>query len=369
MSAGDGVLDGVRVLDLTDETAVFGPKLLADLGADVLRIEPPDGDPIRRLGPFAGHIVDPERSLPHWWFNSSKRSAVLDLRSAAGRQRLAELAGGADVLIETGDIGLDLPGLREANPLLTIVSVSGFGRTGPRRDRLAPDLVSWALSGAMACVEQAGHPPLRPAWGLADQIAGIYAAIGALAGLHHCRLAGHGLHFDLARLEAVASVVAAPVATYRPDLPWRDPRLGLEVASITPWGAFPTRDGQIVFMAVTQGQWSALLGWMDETSAVEDWARDEALLTLAGRVPHRARINEWLARWTHRFTTAEVLSEAIRRDLPCTPINAPIDVLADEQLRARHFFVPIEQPTLGGQVEYPGLPYRLAGRTTLRAAP
>ena len=280
-----GPLVGVRVLDLADETAVLGTKLLADLGADVLRIEPPDGDPIRRLGPFAEGIVDPERSLSHWWFNSGKRSAVLDL--ATGREKLAELAGRADIVIETGGHGLDLAAIRAAHPALTIVSVSAFGRSGPRRDWLAPDLVTWAVSGAMYTTGLPDRPPLHANWALAHQVAGAYAAIGGLAGLYHRRATGQGIHFDFSRQEGLTALLLTHISVYLFENGRLERRVGLENPLFIPYRTFETCDGRVTFVAITQGQWTSLIEWMTETGDVEPWLRDPALVPLAARAGER----------------------------------------------------------------------------------
>ena len=265
-----GALTGVRVLDLAGEGAVLGTKLLADLGADVLRIEPPEGDSIRGLGPFADDLADAERSLSHWWYNAGKRSAILDCRTITGQQQLADLAGQADIVVESGDSGLDFPAILAAHPEVTVVSVSGFGRTGPRRDWLTSDLISWALGGAMSSTGLPDRAPLRANWALADHIAGLYAAIGGLAGLSHRWTAGRGLHFDLSRQEAVASLLISHVQLwlYAQQV---QPRVGLGNPLTTIYGDFATSDGRVMLVAITQGQWTTLVDWAVEVGDCEEW--------------------------------------------------------------------------------------------------
>lgn len=363
-----GPLAGLRILDLANETAAFGGKLLAELGADVLRIEPPEGDPIRRLGPFAGDIVDPERSLSHWWFNSGKRSAVLDWRTPAGRGRIAGLAEQADAIVETGETGIDFAAWQAAHPATTVISVSPCGRSGPRRDWQAPDLVAWALGGGLSTTGLPDRPPLHGNWLLTYHTTGIYAAIGVLAGLAHRRRFGSGHFFDLSVVEATASWVENLIVLHE-YTGGIQVRMGVEHPSAVPWGSFPTKDGQVIFLPLTQGQWLALLEWMKETGEVESWALDEALVPMAARTPRRAQIHEWLGRWTAQFESAEFVAEANRRRLPGARINTALDVLADEQLQARGYFVPVEQPSIGRAVPVPGLPYQFRDGATLRAAP
>ncbi|HEX2174127.1 MAG TPA: CoA transferase [Dehalococcoidia bacterium] len=359
-----GPLAGVRVLDLADESGVLAAKLLADLGADALRIEPPDGDPIRRLGPFVS-----SESLSHWWFNAGKRLAVLDLATIAGRERVAALAEGADIVIETGHHGLDFAAIRAAQPSLTVVSVTPFGRSGPRRDWLSSDLIAWATGGAMYSTGWPDRQPLRTNWALATQIAGLFAAIGGLAGLCQARATGRGAHFDLSRQEAVAALLAAHVPVYVCDGGRIESRVGLGNPMIAPFRDFATRDGVVMFLAVTQGQWNTLVEWVIETEDdVEPWIVDPDLAPLVARRPHRDRIHAFLTRWIARFTTDEFVREANRRRIPCGPINRPRDVLRDEQLRARGFFVEVDQPILGRRIEYPGLPYPIEG-AAIRPAP
>lgn len=367
--AANGILRGVRVLDLADESAVFGTKLLSDLGAEVLRVEPPDGDSLRRLAPFAGDTGHPEDSLSHWWFNSGKRSAVLDLATNEGRRRLAELAGTADVVIETAGSGLDVTALHAVHPALTIVSVSGMGRSGPRRDWQASDLIAWALGGAMFVTGLPDRPPLYANWLLASQITGLYAAAGALAGLYLQRATGRGALFDLSSVESVASVHETLFGYYVYLNGRLQDRQGLGSLSSAPYGDFPTRDGQVVMAVLTQAQWRTLLDWMDESGSVEPWARDEALLTVNARAQQRPRVHEFVGKWSRRFLRADLVREANRRRIPCAPINTPAEVLEDEQLLARGFFHRVEQPRLGRAATVPGCPYRFAGQAPIRPAP
>ena len=365
---GPGALTGVRVLDLADEGAILGTKLLADLGADVLRIEPPAGDPIRRLGPFADDRVDLEWSLSHWWYNAGKRSAVLDTGTADGRARLAELAGEADIVIESAGSGLDVPTLRAAHPAVTVVSVSGFGLTGPRCDWLSSDLISWAIGGAMSTTGLPDRPPLRANWALASHITGLYAAIGGLAGLAHRGATGRGLHFDLSGQEAVASLLISHLQLwiYAQQI---QPRVGLGNPLTTIYGDFATSDGWVMLVAITQGQWTTLVDWACEVGGGEEWLRDPALVPSATRNAHRDKINAWITEWVRRWRTADLVREANRRRIPCAAMNTPRDVLDDEQMRARGFFVTMDHPLLGRKVTYAGLPYQIPGATPARPAP
>jgi crotonobetainyl-CoA:carnitine CoA-transferase CaiB-like acyl-CoA transferase len=170
---GDGALHGVRVLDLTDETAGLGTKLLADLGADVIKVEPPAGDPARRLGPFYQRDEDPEKSLFFWHYNTNKRSIALDLDRPAERETFRRLVQRTDILVDSlpvgrlATLGLDREGLRTLNPGLIHASVTPYGQTGPRAGWKGNDLTAWAMGGLMTLCGEPDREPLRGVLGQA----------------------------------------------------------------------------------------------------------------------------------------------------------------------------------------------------------
>src|SRR5919199_3990924 len=193
-----GPLADVRVLDLADEKGAYCTKLLADLGADVIKVEPPGGDPTRSFQPFFQDRPDPNSSLFFWYHNTNKRSVVLDLESAGDRAALLDLAAEADILVESFPVGylaqrgLDYPTLRARNPHLIQTSITPFGQTGPHAGWVGNDLTAWAMSGIMANCGDAGRPPLRGPGGQSNILASGYATVATLAALRHQRRTGEG---------------------------------------------------------------------------------------------------------------------------------------------------------------------------------
>ena len=188
-----GALSKVRIIDLTDERAIYGAKLLADLGADVVRPEPPEGDPLRRRGPFCND--DPgQHSLWHAFFASNRRFISLDLETQTGLDQLTGLIANAEiVLVSEGAFGtsdLDLDVAMRANPALVWVECSSFGSEGPWKDYLAPDLVAGALGGSVSTTGDVDTPPLKAFGDLNFVVSGCYAAIAALSALYHAKETG-----------------------------------------------------------------------------------------------------------------------------------------------------------------------------------
>src|SRR5262245_45526406 len=193
-----GVLAPYRVLDLTDETGFSCGKILADLGADVIKIEPPGGDAARMIGPFPGDHPDPNNSLYFLSYNTGKRGITLNLESSRGCDLLHRLTSRADFLIETFPPGtLDIQTIRERNPRLIVVSITPFGQTGPYRDSRGSDLITTARSRLMSLIGEPGRPPLRVTLPQSPMWAGMYAAAGALTAHYHREATNKGQHVDV----------------------------------------------------------------------------------------------------------------------------------------------------------------------------
>ncbi len=217
-----GLLDGIRVLDLgTEVSGPFCAKLLADYGADVIKVELPGvGDPARRMGPFADDDPHPEKSIPFLYINTNKRGVTLDTRNPTGRGLLEALLQTADVLVENvppahaEDLGLDYAGLTRNNPGLVVTSITAFGQSGPYRDYSATDLVNCAFSGLMYHTGDSDREPLRNSLNQSLYVAGINAAVATSAALLHRMATGRGQHVDVSAVECLAAHLVQPVPYY-----------------------------------------------------------------------------------------------------------------------------------------------------------
>ena len=356
-----GALRAVRVLDLTDERAIYGAKLLADLGADVVRPEPPGGDPLRQRGPFFDGRGE---SLWHAFFASSRRSVELDMATPTGKERLAALLAEADVvMLCAGAFAADaaqLADARRARPDLAVIDVSSFGPDGPWRDHLAPDLVAGALGGAAATTGDADTPPLKAFGELNFVLSGAYAAIAALASLHRLRSTGLGDHGTISVHECIASCLehvlmwvwyqshlpnaAGPVLERRGSLHWSNAYV-----------VTPARRGSI--MVTPTPNFDNQLVWLVEQQAEQDLF-DPKYQKPANRGLYIRRVMDVLRRWVATRDVEELFFEAQERHSPYGWV-LPLDKVAENpQLEARDWWQPYR---LGGSVTRgPGAPYRFS---------
>jgi len=315
-----GPLHGIRVVDLTQMMA--GPlcsMLLADLGADVVKVEPPEGDQIRRMGDtFIGGETEYFLSL-----NRNKRSIVVDLKTAGGREIVQRLAARADVVLENFRPGtaerlrVDYASLRDLNPGLVYCSVSGFGRGGPQSGRPALDPVIQAMSGLMQLTGTPESGPLRTGFPHADFATPLLATIGILAALHARRETGHGQRVDLSMLEAsIFSMI--PREGYYFATGHTPARLGNEHYQVVPLNVYGTGDGRhLMVIAHSEKFWLALVAGL----GAPELAEDPRFKTNADRVRNREELNRRLAarfreasleEWTQRLTEAGALFAPVR---------------------------------------------------------
>jgi benzylsuccinate CoA-transferase BbsE subunit len=346
-----GALAGLRVLDLADVSGAFAGKLLAGLGADVVKVEPPGGDATRSVPPFWQGVVDPERSLFFWFYNAGKRGVTLDWRCPSGARVLRRLAEESDVVIETEPPGTLAPlGLRDANPRLVIASITPFGQHGPRRGWRTSDTVAQAVGGMLFVSGHPDGPPLRSLGLQAYHQASVFAAIGVVASL----FSGRPQDVDVSLQAAVAgSLEQVPGFFHQSGL--------VHCRSGTlHWTRFfrigPCRDGWV--MHCTLGDWTSLAEWVKADGVVSD-LDDARWDDFTVRQAHAEHLFEVLDRWAERYTVDELMEGAQLRRIPYAAVRAPESLLADSQLAARGFFVPIEHPDLGATVPYAGAPFRL----------
>ncbi|MCZ6789915.1 MAG: CoA transferase, partial [Chloroflexi bacterium] len=217
---GETALGRLRVIDLADEKGVYCTKLLADLGADVIKIEKPGGDATRQIGPFWHDEPGPEKSLYFAYHNSAKRGVTLDLEHPDGQRIFKKFIGGADILVETfapgylDGLGLGYTDIKKLNPALVMTSITPFGQTGPHSHYKGSDIVACAMGGLMYQTGEADGPPtIGPGW-QAYNMASSFATIATLAALHYRRVSGNGDHVDVSVQESISSILESTVPVF-----------------------------------------------------------------------------------------------------------------------------------------------------------
>ena len=351
----DGPLSDVRVLDLVDERGIYGAKLLADLGAEVVRVEPPGGEALRDRGPFAGDERGPTNSLWHAFYASNRRFVTVDPTADEGRGQLERLAGWADVVFDSGALArasLTPQSLLEASPSLVIVRVSSFGPDGPWKDLLAPDLVAGALGGIAATTGDVDTPPLKGFGDLNFITSGAYAAVAALSALRHARETGEGQVVDVPVHEAITSCLEHVLMFY-----WhQDGRVLRRQGSLHWSGAYQvmaTRDGAIMVTPTPDMQRN--IAWLVEEGVHEDLL-DERYQQIENAPLFIARLMEVLRKWVATKDVEEFFFEAQARHHPYGWVLSPDRVASNPQLEAREWWT--DYALDGATVRGPGGPYR-----------
>jgi crotonobetainyl-CoA:carnitine CoA-transferase CaiB-like acyl-CoA transferase len=375
----EGMLNPYRVLDLTDEKGLLCGKLLGDLGADVIKIERPGGDPARKIGPFYDDEPDPEKSLFWFAFNTSKRGITLDIETAAGQATFKKLVETTDFVIESfppgymDKLGLGYSALEKVNPGIIMVSITPFGQTGPYKDYKAPDIVAWAMGGYMYVVGVEDRPPvLISHHSQAYLYAGAQAATGAMVALYHREMTGEGQQVDVSIQEAVLPVsynvtsnwdtwkISNKRGTTRPDITVRVTRV------------WPAKDGHVIWLwsGGSHGKRRSLpmVEWMEEEGmSVDflkefDWDTFEMAKTTQDVID---RIAEPTAKFFRERTKAEIMAGALEHRIMLFPVSTTKDILENVQLAAREFWVEVEHPELGTTITYPGA-FAKASKTPLQ---
>jgi len=360
-----GALAGLRVIELADEAGVYCGKLLADLGADVIKVERPGGDAIRSIPPFLPGQAGPDASFFFLYMNTSKRGVTLDLDRAEGRDLFARLAETADLVVETlppgrlDALGLGYAALSARNPALVLTSISGFGATGPQCHRRSTDLIASARGGAMAVTGHAGDPPVTLAGSQSYVAASTCAAASSLIALHHRRVTGRGQHVDISSLEVVAAVThICGVGKWLDDgiIPSRS---GTGLFASVPSGAYECRDGLVYLMVNRPLHWQALAEWIHEETGNEEVLDPMFRGPSSNRLPYRELLDLFISDLTSKFRVEEVYREGQRRHIAFTPVHTATAVAEDAHLAARDYFVSASHPS-AGELRYPGAPYRHA---------
>ena len=362
------LFEGVRVLDLSRMLAgPYGSMLLADMGAEVIKVEEPDGgDPMRVMGP--PFLPDGE-SAYFLSINRNKKSVALDLTKPAGRQVFLDLAAEADVVWENfrpgvmERLGLAYAALARVNPRLVMCSISAYGQDGPYRDWPAFDLALQAMGGAMSVTGEDGRPPVRMGLPMGDLAGGMFGAFAVAGALFRRERTGRGAHVDLSLLDCQVSLL-----TYMAQYFWTDGRvphpLGSGHASVVPYGALATRDGHLIVAIFAEKFWAGFCGAVERA----EWVRDARFAANRDRVAHRAELMALIEPRFRELTTDEWLHRLHAAGVPAAPILAVDRVLDDPQVRHRRMVVELEHPRHGALATL-GTPIKVDGALEAPLAP
>jgi crotonobetainyl-CoA:carnitine CoA-transferase CaiB-like acyl-CoA transferase len=368
---GGGMLSPYRVLDLTDEKGLLCGKLLGDLGADVIKIEKPGGDPARKIGPFHHDDPDPEKSLFWFAFNTSKRGITLDIEKPEGKEIFKNLVENTDVVVESfspgymDKLGLGYSALQKIKSDIIMVSVTPFGQTGPYKDYKTGDIVAWALGGYLYVFGDDDRPPIRISHHSQAYLhAAAEAATGAVMALYYREITGEGQYVDVSIHESVARLDM----THKWDMTGVNLRRGewLGPVNIRLRYHWPCKDGYVMWnywVGPAAALWTRpFLEWMAQEGAADDFIRSinwevidantEEGIKQAEEI--QSRIIEPTVNFFMKHTKDELNEGAKKRGLMLYPIANVKDVLESKQLALRGFWEKVEHPELGTSITYPG---------------
>ena len=370
MSMNPSALEGLRVLDLSGAMGNYAGKLFADLGADVILVEPPYGTELRREPPFIDDQPGLERSLNFAYQNTSKRGICLNLESPSGQQLLRELAAGADLLIDTAapgwmaERGLGYDALVRRQPRLVMASITPFGQAGPYAQMQATDLVGLAMGGLLYMGGYRDSPPNQAHGDQAYKCAAMYGAVAALLGVTDAELHGRGQHIDISMQESVTLALENAAHTF--DLEGVVRQRPLADQRFAGYGLFECKDGYIYLGSRGIGNspaWSRSLQWFrDEGMQDVDRLHGPEWSDLGYLKSDEARevFGEIFMRWSRQHTKAWLYREGQKRLIPLAPVSTPADLLENPQLNARGHFADFAHPLLKVAARMPGAPYLLS---------
>jgi len=364
--ASAGPLAGVRVIDFTHHAA--GPMctmLLADYGAEVIKIEPPDGEAFRTSGTVR---VDGEH-VGFIALNRNKKSVVLDLKAPGGREAVLKLIAGAHVVVENfrpgtmARLGLDYDSLLRVNPQLVYCGLSAFGASGPYRDKQGLDVVLQAMSGLMSITGEPGGGPLPAGAPVADISSGVFGALGVVLGIMESRRTGQPQKVDIAMLDCMVSLLNLrfqQVFATGEELT----RIGAAHPQASPWDVYHASDGAFVIAATRDEYWQS----MCQGLGVPQYANDERFATIKARVANRVEVNALLKELFQHKTRAHWLAVLDAAQVPNGPVNTLADVMASEQMQ--HNGTIASMNLAGGRaVQTIAPPIRINGDRTIRSGP
>jgi crotonobetainyl-CoA:carnitine CoA-transferase CaiB-like acyl-CoA transferase len=356
MSRGPSALEGIRVLDVTQVMAgPFCAMQLCDMGADVIKVEPPGGDSTRRMAGASG-----SESAAFNAVNRGKRGIVLDLKARVGRHAFRRLLHHADILIENfrpgvmRELGLDYASLAADHPALIYASISGYGQTGPDSSKGGFDLIAQGVSGLMSVTGEPGRPPAKVGVPLTDLGAAMFALAAILAALHYRTRTGRGQYIDTSLVEAGLAFSVWESAQYFGEGVTPEP-LGSAHRMLAPYQAIRCADGYITLGAANDRLFERLC----ELLGHPEWPKEADFADATRRVRNRAALVERIEAITTGQPRSHWLDALETRGIPCGPINTYAEAFADPQVRARNMVVEIEHPALG-RLSVPGSPMKMS---------
>jgi crotonobetainyl-CoA:carnitine CoA-transferase CaiB-like acyl-CoA transferase len=375
----EGLLSDYRILDLTDHKGIYCAKILADLGADVIKLEKPGGDATRNIGPFYKDIAHPEKSIYWWAYNTSKRGITLNIETADGKDIFQRLVKTADVVVESflpgymDGLGLGYAALSELNPGIIMTSISSFGQTGPYKDWKADDLVGWAMAGQAYVTGDDDRPPCQVSFPHCYLVAGCHAASATLAALYYREMSGEGQQVDVSMQEAVLWTTLLLVQF------WDVMKINLfRAGSKRSMGtslfrlAFPCKDGYVGFL-IAGGQLASismppLIKWMAEEKMLgafedkKDWGAKDWMQKVDAWALTQETVDAWensLIDFFANKTKSEIYEKAREKGMIIYPVSTTKDLAENAQLKDRDFYVEVEHPELGETITYAGAPYKI----------
>ncbi len=371
---GRTALEGIRVLDLTLVYAgPFCGLVLADLGAEVIKVERPGGEIGRFLPPLhRGDVQGPHRQNLSGYFMSNNRNKLgltLNLKHPKGAEIFKELAKVSDVVLENfapgvmKNLGIDYPVLQKVNPRIIMASISGFGQKGPNSQKVSYDIVAQAMGGLMSLTGYPDGPPTKTGTSLGDCTASLFTALGIVSSLYYRTVTGRGQYIDTSQQESVASLLEAAVARYTVEGVVLN-RMGSNNPNASPYGAFKCKDGYFIVGAVGEEQWEKFCVALE----VKEWMQDPRYRTNVDRLAHVFEMQTDIERWAENCTVEEIIQRLEKHRIPCSPIQNIAELVHDPHLKERKFFVEVEHPIMG-KVTLPGAPYKFSETPLANPAP
>lgn len=350
-------LEGIEVVDLGQiYNGAYCSLILSYLGANVTKVEPPFGEPLRSR-------VDEGEPPEYVMLNSNKDGITLNLKSERGKELFKDLIREADVLVENYAVGtmeafgLGYETLSEINPKLIYAHASGFGDSGPKSERLAMDLIVQAVGGVMDVTGFPDGPPVKTGIAAGDFLGGIHLAAGVFCALYQRERTGEGQFVEVGMYDAVyPSLLSQLGAHYKDgDVPSRTGNRHSGLAKC-PYNAYETSDGHVTILCASDAHWQKLLDAIDQESMIED----ERLDTNVKRLDHMDEVDSMIEEWTRDRTRDEVEETLLEAGVPCGPVQTVEEVIHDPHLEEREMVKEIQHPEFGGSIRVPGSPIRLS---------